>query len=211
MIHLPDPPKAGWPLGRKNQSLSRSHRPCQWRRLWAIGLKPSSRVAKWLLCAAAGLGLTPLVHAHCFELAAQRYQVPVQLLKAIAMQESGGRADAINRSNTNGSYDIGMMQINSFWLPKLARHGIQEQDLFDPCVSVLVGAWVLSDNFARLGYNTQGLGAYNARSPDKRERYARAVLRRLGYVLPPVPQPAAAAPPAKPGQPARSQNLASNR
>jgi soluble lytic murein transglycosylase-like protein len=124
--------------------------------------------------------LTPRAQAHCFELAAQRYQVPVALLKAIAMQESGGRAHAVNR-NPNGSYDIGMMQINSFWLPTLARHGITQQDLFDPCVSVLVGAWVLSDNFARLGYNTQGLGAYNASTPYKRERYARAVLRRLGH------------------------------
>jgi soluble lytic murein transglycosylase-like protein len=121
-----------------------------------------------------------LAKAHCFELAAQRYRVPVQLLKAIAMQESGGRAHAVNR-NPNGSYDIGMMQINSFWLPKLSRHGIHQQDLFDPCVSVLVGAWVLSDNFARLGYNTQGLGAYNAITPYKRERYARAILRRLGH------------------------------
>ncbi|WP_396432688.1 lytic transglycosylase domain-containing protein [Limnohabitans sp.] len=130
----------------------------------------------WLL-------LAQNVHAACFELAAQRYRVPVQLLKAIAMQESGGRAHAVNR-NSNGSYDIGMMQINSFWLPKLARHGITQQDLFDPCVSVLVGAWVLSDNFARLGYNTQGLGAYNASTPYKRERYARAILRRLGHNTP---------------------------
>jgi soluble lytic murein transglycosylase-like protein len=146
-----------------------------------------------LICVSAALFLTPLAQANCFDLAAQRYQVPVQLLQAIAMQESGGRPDAINRSNANGSYDIGMMQINSFWLPRLARHGIQEKDLFDPCVSVLVGAWILSDNFARLGYNTQGLGAYNARSPDKRERYARAVLGRLGYVLPPVPRSAQSA------------------
>lgn len=133
-----------------------------------------------LLALPALLFLTQSVNAACFELAAQRYQVPVQLLKAIAMQESGGRAHAVNR-NPNGTFDIGMMQINSFWLPKLARHGITQQDLFDPCVSVLVGAWVLSDNFARLGYNTQGLGAYNAVTPYKRERYARAILQRLGH------------------------------
>lgn len=125
----------------------------------------------------------------CFELAAQRYRVPVTLLKAIAIQESGGRANAMNR-NPNGTYDIGMMQINSAWLPTLARHGISAQHLLDPCVSTLVGAWILSNNFARLGYTTQGLGAYNAASPDKRERYARQVLRhvsQLSAVTAPVP------------------------
>jgi soluble lytic murein transglycosylase-like protein len=116
--------------------------------------------------------------ADCFKQAAQRYAVPVQLLQAIALQESGGNAHAINR-NRNGSYDIGLMQINSAWLPTLARLGISDQHLFDPCVSTLVGAWILSNNFARLGYTTQGLGAYNAVSPDKREKYARQVLRRL--------------------------------
>ena len=116
--------------------------------------------------------------SHCFEHAAQRYGVPTVLLQAIAHQESGGRATAIN-VNRNGSRDIGLMQINSGWLKTLARHGIHEHDLYDPCVNTLVGAWILANNFARHGYTTQGLGAYNAASPDKRERYARQVLQRV--------------------------------
>ena len=122
-----------------------------------------------------------IAHSHCVDLAAQRYQVSPVLLQAIAQHESGGRATAVN-VNSNGTRDIGLMQINSSWLPTLARHGIGERDLFDPCVSTLVGAWILSNNFARLGYTTQGLGAYNAASPDKRERYAAQVLRRLERV-----------------------------
>lgn len=119
-----------------------------------------------------------LAQASCFEHAAQRYGVPVVLLQAIAQQESGGRATAIN-VNRNGSRDIGLMQINSGWMHTLARHGIDERDLYDPCVNTLVGAWILANNFARHGYTTQGLGAYNAVSPDKRERYARQVLQRV--------------------------------
>ena len=130
----------------------------------------------FFLCLVAALGTT--AHATCFDLAAQRYGVPTVLLQAIAQQESGGRAMAIN-VNRNGSRDIGLMQINSGWLNTLSRHGIAEQDLFDPCVSALVGAWILANNFARHGYTTQGLGAYNAASPDKRERYARQVLQRV--------------------------------
>ncbi len=119
-------------------------------------------------------------HSHCFKEASQRYNVPTALLIAIAKHESGGRTTAINH-NRNGTRDIGLMPINSAWLPMLARHGLQEQDLFDPCVNVLVAAWILSNNFARLGYNTQGLGAYNAATPWKRERYARQILQTFKY------------------------------
>jgi soluble lytic murein transglycosylase-like protein len=117
---------------------------------------------------------------HCYQAAAQRYNVPQNLLVAIAKHESGGRTTAINQ-NRNGTRDIGLMQINSAWLPMLARHGLTEQDLFDPCVNVLVAAWILSHNFARLGYNTQGLGAYNAVTPWKRELYARQILQTIKY------------------------------
>ena len=118
--------------------------------------------------------------AHCFKEASARYQVPAPLLKAIARHESGGRIHIVN-TNTNGTRDIGLMQINSAWLPVLQQHGLQEQDLYDPCVNVLVGAWILSNNFQKLGYTTQGLGAYNAATPWKRERYARQILQSFGY------------------------------
>ena len=120
------------------------------------------------------------IQAHCFKEASARYNVPASLLKAIAKHESGGRTHAVN-TNTNGSRDIGLMQINSGWLPVLQRHGLNEQDLYDPCVNVLVAAWILSNNFQRLGYTTQGLGAYNAVTPWKRERYARQILQSFKY------------------------------
>jgi len=141
-------------------------------------LRNKSLLAAYILAALGAAG----AHAACFERAAERYQVPEVLLRAIAQQESGGNSRAINQ-NADGSYDIGLMQINTFWLPTLARHGIAAQHLYDPCVNTLVGAWILSKAFARLGYNTQGLGAYNARSPEKREQYARQILRRAERLL----------------------------
>lgn len=140
-----------------------------------------SRIKIAILSAAALIGAPlQLLATTCFELASQRYSVPKTLLIAIAEQESGMRADAVNRANRDGSRDIGLMQINSGWLPTLARHGIMEKDLFDPCVNTLVGAWILRGNFQRLGYTVNALGAYNARDPVKRLKYANAVLRRTG-------------------------------
>lgn len=121
--------------------------------------------------------LTPAM-VQCFEWASRRFGMSSHLLYAIALQESGLNPRAINR-NTNGTQDIGLMQINSSWGPMLARYGIRPADLWDPCTNIFVGAWILGDNLARMGPTVAALGAYNARDPVKREAYARRVLERL--------------------------------
>lgn len=112
--------------------------------------------------------------AVCFDEAAQRYNVPVALLKAISTVESGGNVRARN-VNENGTVDIGHMQINSWWLPVLAKYGIDEKSLSDPCINTNIGAWILAHNIARYGLTWQAVGAYNAVSSSKRDVYARKV------------------------------------
>lgn len=135
---------------------------------------------------------------YCFEEAGARHGVSPVLLQAIALQESSMRPNALNR-NKDGSLDIGLMQINSSWLPTLARYGIRSEQLWDPCVSVYVGAWILADNFKRLGPNWDAVGAYNARAPALRLRYAQAVGRKLvqlnKYQINPMPEVAVTAQP----------------
>jgi soluble lytic murein transglycosylase-like protein len=113
----------------------------------------------------------------CINLAAQRYRVDERLIHAIIQVESSGNPSALNR-NANGSEDIGLMQINSSWLPVLGRYGIQHHHLYDPCTNVHVGAWVLAGNIARYGSTWRAVGAYNARSHVKRKGYVAKVWRR---------------------------------
>jgi soluble lytic murein transglycosylase-like protein len=117
-------------------------------------------------------------HADCLDEAATYWKVPTTLARAIAMQESTMRPWIVTK-NKNGSHDIGLMQINSWWLPKLARYGIQERDLLDACTNAYVGNWILAQNIEKLGLTWDAVGAYNATSPDKRDRYARSVYRQL--------------------------------
>jgi soluble lytic murein transglycosylase-like protein len=114
----------------------------------------------------------------CWEQAAERYGVSSELLYAIAKTESGLDPHAIG-SNNNGSRDIGLMQINSAWLPKLSTLGIAERDLFEPCTSIHVGAWILAGNIQRLGYTWDAVGAYNATNPALRRAYAGRVYRQV--------------------------------
>jgi soluble lytic murein transglycosylase-like protein len=117
-----------------------------------------------------------------FEQAGARYGVSPLILQAIAQQESGMNPRALHR-NSNGTRDIGIMQINSSWLGFLARYRINETDLLDACTNIHVGAWILASNFQRMGVSWEALGAYNAVSPDKRARYAAQVIARLRRLL----------------------------
>jgi soluble lytic murein transglycosylase-like protein len=129
----------------------------------------------WLLALALLCGRADA----CWQDAADRYGVNASLLYAIARTESRLDPLARGRVNANGSYDIGLMQINSSWLPTLRRHGIEEQQLYDACTSIHVGAWILAQNMRRLGNSWDAVGAYNAADPKKRLAYALKVYRNL--------------------------------
>lgn len=120
----------------------------------------------------------------CWMKAEQTYGVPAKLLVAIAKVETGLKPNTISKPNKDRSYDIGLMQINSKWLPTLAKYNINKDDLLTPCTNIMVGAWILSNNIQKLGYNWNAVGAYNANSTTKRNLYAKKVhqaIIELGY------------------------------
>lgn len=128
-----------------------------------------------------------LAFDQCFDEAAHKYGLAAELLRAIAAQESQFTTHAEGR-NKDGSRDIGVMQINTWWLSRLAEYGIREEHLWEPCMNVHIGAWILAGNVARYGYNWTAVGAYNAgtgttnEAARRRENYARKVASQLDYM-----------------------------
>lgn len=116
------------------------------------------------------------LRAFCFDEAGSLYNISPRILQAIARVESGFRPDALNR-NANGSYDYGLMQINSSWARVLGEK--LWSSLGDPCTNVKVGAWILSDSIRRHGYTWEAVGYYNAATRHKRTRYAKKVYQAL--------------------------------
>jgi soluble lytic murein transglycosylase-like protein len=129
------------------------------------------------------------VRADCWDQAEATYGVSADLLYAIARAESDLNPRAVNKSHVQrtGSYDIGLMQINSGHLPTLRNLGIRESDLWVPCTSVMVGAWILAQLFQKHGVTWDAVGAYNAACSQlrgaactsARSKYAWRVYRRL--------------------------------
>lgn len=125
----------------------------------------------------------------CFTTAQSYYQVPVELLKAIAFVESHYNPNAYNENN-NGTYDIGLMQINSTWLPKLAELGISEKMLYDPCQSIYIGAWILANNVKTYGLNWTAVQRYNGTDIDL--KYATKIYDRIQETYPELLRPSEA-------------------
>lgn len=128
-----------------------------------------SRVVALLLFAASS------AYGDCYALAASMYpQVPITWLESIAKVESNFNQNASNK-NTNGSIDIGMMQINSYWRPFLGAVRWQlVKD--DACYNVIVGAWVLDQCIERYGLTWKAVGCYNSPNRDHQRSYASKVI-----------------------------------
>lgn len=113
--------------------------------------------------------LTTGVYAFCFEDAGKEYGINPSLLKSIAQIESNLNPKAMNK-NKNGSVDIGLMQINSFWIKTL---GLDYNKLFsDSCYNTMIGAKVLKQCIDRYGYTWEAVGCYNATSTPQKVKYS---------------------------------------
>lgn len=130
------------------------------------------------LSVVSSVSANSLTVERCFNIASERYQIPFKLLKAIAITETKMDAYAIGK-NSNKTYDIGLMQINSSWLGKLSRVGVKQSDLLDPCTNIQIGAWILSDNIKRYGFGLKAIGAYNAVTDSKQQIYAKKVMNNM--------------------------------
>jgi hypothetical protein len=168
-----------------------------------MGSRPCVRAALFatiLIASAAPATASPVARVpasweQCFVAAGARYEISPLLLRAIARQESGLTPHAIGK-NTNGTRDIGVMQINSWWLTHLEPIGIDEKALMNPCLNIHVGAWILAQEIARYGLTWTAIGAYHSPTDWRRMDYAAKVhrhlvreLRALGVAVPDAPSP----------------------
>lgn len=75
------------------------------------------------------------------------------------------------------SFDIGVMQINSYWL---RRFNLDAKDIIDPQLNIILGCWILSQEINRFGLNWRAIGSYHTpivKDPARARAYANRVMR----------------------------------
>ena len=120
----------------------------------------------------------------CITAAAKLYRLPPAVLVILLNVERGslGRVSP----NTNGTVDIGPIQVNEIWVPEIAAHwNATISDAYKAlrdnfCANVEAGAWILRRGLdeARDDF-WEGVGYYHSHTPEHKSRYLRDVLREV--------------------------------
>ena len=96
-----------------------------------------------------------------YEQTFKKYVLPAKVFSYIAWRESRCNPGAVNAKwengelvwtlNSNGSYDSGLLQINSSWFKTLREQfGYTPEDLMNPAVNALFASWILHFSSGRL-------------------------------------------------------------
>ena len=123
------------------------------------------------------------VLAACLMMAAQTYSVPPAVMVGIMQVEGGQVGQQV--LNTNGSYDLGPMQINTTWVPRLAQYwGVTEATAKrwirdDPCTNMGVSAWILRRHMNETGSLSKAIAYYHSRTPELGYSYKNRVVSAM--------------------------------
>lgn len=107
----------------------------------------------------------------CSIIAAVKYEIPANILLAIAEKEGGKPGQWVR--NSNGTHDVGMMQFNTVYLQDLSKYGIAADHVAQTgCYAYDLAAWRIRQHIK----NDKGdiwtkAANYHSRTPEYNARY----------------------------------------
>ncbi|HQT84359.1 MAG: lytic transglycosylase [Acidiphilium sp. 37-64-53] len=117
----------------------------------------------------------------CMALVASIYHLPPRVLPSIAVVE-GGINGSINH-NVNGSDDLGVMQVNTIWLPALSRYTglpaslVKTRLTTRPCFNIAAAGAILRTYLAQDDEHLmQAVGDYHSHTAPLNHAYQIKVL-----------------------------------
>lgn len=87
--------------------------------------------------------------------------------------------------NTNGTHDLGPMQINTWWIPKLSAlihkppETIRAWLIQDACFNVQIARWIFLTELSANRDYWRAIGAYHSPTDWRRRDYALSVSKKL--------------------------------
>jgi len=139
-------------------------------------------------------GPAPGVIEACLTAAAVAYRIPAPLL-VIILRVENGRLGRVTPNASGAPPDVGPMQVNAQWLPRIAaRWGVSQDVAFpalrdDFCANVEAGAWIMRAALDEArGDFWRGVAIYHSPKGEHQRRYLRLVLEqslRMFNIVPP--------------------------
>lgn len=87
--------------------------------------------------------------------------------------------------NRDGGYDLGPLQVNSWWVPRLARltgkssGNVRWWLIHDPCFNVHVARWIFLTALVQTRDYWRAVGVYHSPAAHRQRQYAQSVALRL--------------------------------
>jgi hypothetical protein len=124
----------------------------------------------------------------CMAAAAAFYHLPPRVLPSIQVVE-GGRP-ALVQPNTNGTADLGLMQINTIWIGPLAHYAhmqptaVIDRLLHDSCFNIYASAVIMRVYLNEANGNLMvAIGHYHSHTPALSMEYQEKVLGAAGALF----------------------------
>ena len=118
----------------------------------------------------------------CMALVAQVYSLPPRVLPSIQAVEGG--APGVAHLNRDGSEDLGVMQVNTLWIPRLVRYtrldapAVRDRLLNNVCFNVAAAGLIMRIYLEEAGGNLlQAVGDYHSHTPQLHDEYTAKVMR----------------------------------
>jgi hypothetical protein len=132
--------------------------------------------------AVKGSGLMAIPYLACMALVASIYHLPPRALPAIHAVE-GGKPGTIHH-NKNGTDDLGVMQVNTRWLPALSAYTglppevVRARLIEQPCFNIAAAGAILKSYLVEAHNELlPAIGYYHSHSPLLHDRYRALVTK----------------------------------
>ncbi len=104
------------------------------------------------------------------------------LMKSIAITENAKFDENAIMYNTNGTKDIGLMQINTSWKHWMPEAGITNEKLKDVDFNIKVAFMIVDRIIQQHGYSWDSIGRYHSGTPKFKKAWLKKIKENVKYL-----------------------------
>lgn len=112
----------------------------------------------------------------------KEYGISYFLMKSIAITENAKFDENAIMYNTNGTKDIGLMQINTSWKHWMPEAGITNEKLKDVDFNIKVSFMIVDRIIQQHGYSWDSIGRYHSGTPKFKKAWLKKIKENVKYL-----------------------------